>query len=285
MSKNDYKVTSSTCRIKEGYPHLCWMDIRVKKLHSAASENRDYLFVCHIGSESFEYTYPARKLLNIFEQKEVRIKSKSYPRYTFFIEYASGILYHCLSDGLDEEDIICALCAQTTYTAHEKLKASIDELPCNPIPHLVARTALWATENDYKACLKKGSTANSPHVRRKKAKETLGWDKDKKTYLDSNNFPNSQMKAIFKKRGIILKGYETCHIWEKSCYDTRYHTCYANLVLLPRALASLSDHDKNIRDILKYRALELFGFWLDEKEPRPTEPPAHYPAPEEWLHP
>lgn len=279
--KNKYIVTSSTARCKEGYPHLCWMDIGVAKLQSAAEEGKDYLFVCHIGADTFEYTYPAQKLLRIFEQKEVRVKGASSPRYTFFIEYAAGVLYHCLTNGADSDDMICSLNPQTTYKAHEKLESAVQELSSNPFPFLIARTALWATADEYKECLAKGHTAKAPHVRRKKANEVLGWDADEKIYLDSNCFPNSQMKASLKKRSIIPIGYETCHIWEGTCYETEYHTCYANLVLLPRALASLSDHDENIRDILKYRAYELFGF-TPKGKPKPHKP-TNYPDSQFWL--
>ena len=94
--------------------------------------------------------------------------------------------------------------------------------------------------------------------------------------MDDNSYPNKQMKTSMKKRGIIPSGYETCHIWEGTCYDPRYHTCYANLVLLPRAIASLSDHSENIRAILKYRAFELFGF-KPEGADDPVRP-ENYPA-------
>ncbi|HWQ55093.1 MAG TPA: hypothetical protein VN442_15505 [Bryobacteraceae bacterium] len=46
------------------------------------------------------------------------------------------------------------------------------------------------------------------------------------------------------------KGFQNCavcHIWPNSCYDERYHTCVANLVLLPSALASLTDFDPQVR--------------------------------------
>lgn len=157
------------------------------------------------------------------------------------------------------------------------------EISCEHLPILIARTSLWATKQDYEACLASGSPAKHPNKKRKKSGEKRGWnDPEKKDfYLDDNTFPNRQMKAALKKRGVKPKDFETCHIWENSCYEFEYHTCFANLVLLPRALASLSDHNKNISDILKYRAYELFGF-VPKGKPTPQKP-NNYPAEEYWL--
>ena len=175
------------------------------------------------------------------------------------------------------------------------MKDVVSELKCNHfLPLLIARTALWAKKEDHLRCKSKDGRdiyAASPHVRRKRVGEKRGEytdvegnevyrEKGKKYYLDDNSYPNAQMKAALKRQGIIPKGYETCHIWEETCYDPRYHTCFANLVLLPRAIASLSDHDDNIRDILKYRAYKLFDFWPDEYNPPPVEEPKNYPS--EW---
>lgn len=168
--------------------------------------------------------------------------------------------------------------------ANIELENVLAEVACSHIPLLVARTALWASKEDYEQCLAKGSHAKYPNKKRKKADQKRGWNDPVKKdfYLDDNTFPNRQMKAALHKRGIEVKHYETCHIWEETCYEFEYHTCYANLVLLPRAIASLSDHNENIRSILKYRAFELFGFFPKGKSI--PQKPHNYPSENEWRH-
>ena len=91
--------------------------------------------------------------------------------------------------------------------------------------------------------------------------------------LDDNTFANTAIKmAILKgleKYGVhgnekqIIRGFEACHIWPKTCYDARYHTSVANIVLLPREIAGLTDHCQAVEDLLKYEAWKRFGFKPD----------------------
>ena len=55
----------------------------------------------------------------------------------------------------------------------------------------------------------------------------------------------------------------------------------ANIVLLPRALAGLSDHDSEVQRALQYRALELYSWW-PEGLPEPTKPDFYPPV---WRDP
>ena len=99
--------------------------------------------------------------------------------------------------------------------------------------------------------------------------------------LDDNTFANTAIKmAVLKsleKFGIhgnekqIFKGFEACHIWPKTCYDARYHTCVGNIALLPREIAGLTDHCQAVEDLLKYEAWRRFGFKPDEAAV-PTRP-------------
>lgn len=145
---------------------------------------------------------------------------------------------------------------------------------------LVAKTAIWAPLAEHLAC---NGQAKYPHIRRAKSHEKRGRAETGES-LDDNGTPNRQMKAALKKAYHIalLKGsYETCHVWPKTCYDTRYHTCFANLVMLPRSIAALSDHDKRVQTVLQYRAFELFGWHPEDKaEPRKPE---NYPT--DWFDP
>ena len=98
--------------------------------------------------------------------------------------------------------------------------------------------------------------------------------------LDDNTFANRAIKLAvlegLKHYGIDTSGikfdrYEACHIWPKSCYNEKYHTSVANLVLLPREIAGLTDHCKAVEDLLKYEAFKRFGFKPDPEDINPGE--------------
>lgn len=55
----------------------------------------------------------------------------------------------------------------------------------------------------------------------------------------------------------------------------------ANLVLIPRALAGLTDHRQAMQTILQYRAYELYG-WHPDEQPTPKSPPNFR---ENWRNP
>ena len=94
--------------------------------------------------------------------------------------------------------------------------------------------------------------------------------------LDNNSYANVALKkSIGRAPGLV--GFETCHIWPKTCYDVRYHTLVPNLVLLPRAIAGLTDHDKHVEACLKYRAFERFGWYPGREAEDPAKTPASPP--------
>ncbi len=148
---------------------------------------------------------------------------------------------------------------------------------------LVADTGLWVSPDYYRRLLADtGTGALFPRVRRARvgqgeARGQLVGD----IRLDDNSYANVAIKrALGLPRGAAV-GFEACHIWPLTCYDERYHTLVANIVLIPRALAGLSDHEAEIQRALQYRAFELYEWWPDE-QPRP-EKPDFYPA--EWRDP
>ena len=273
-------------------PELCWMNISVEKLKKAAKlDGAEYYFHCHVGDEDFSYRLNARQLLETFKDKKVRTKrSRGRDAHSFYIEYGTGELVHSLSDCHlhEEENTICKLefCKkgkvgkiEKTKTLEEifsesKLEKAMTWHERKLLAKLIAKTAIFATVEDFEEDKRQ---AKHPHIRRKHAHEKQGWKGNE--YLDDNTYPNAQMKAVAAKRyNLAPRGYTTCHIWEQTCYDTRYHTCIANLVLLPSAIASLSDFDKQIQDILKFRAWELFK-WSPSGKRVPK--PSHYPV--NWV--
>ena len=114
--------------------------------------------------------------------------------------------------------------------------------------------------------------------------------------LDDNTYANKAIKYAIcedlKKYGISVSindfsknEFEACHIWDETCYNKKYHTSLANLVLLPRSLASLTDHCDAVKKLLQYEAWKRFGFKPKEEcyyehyheENRTPSDPLHEP--------
>ncbi len=149
---------------------------------------------------------------------------------------------------------------------------------------IVAEVALWAHPDVHRAHVspENPSGAFYPHIRRRRGGEKLGIQDDG-SYLDSNNYANTAMAQAlgYSKQSQVGKGFNTCHIWRDTCYDPRYHTTVANLVLLPAAIVSLSDADAEVMASLQYRSFELYTWWPSElMQPKK---PARYP--DNWLPP
>ena len=94
--------------------------------------------------------------------------------------------------------------------------------------------------------------------------------KDGTIRFDDNTHANTAIKTAILKGlshyGIhggskqLFSGFEACHIWPETCYDARYHTSVANIILLPREIAGLTDHCTAVEELLKYEAWKRFGF-------------------------
>lgn len=108
--------------------------------------------------------------------------------------------------------------------------------------------------------------------RRKKTKEERGTtieEKDEngnlvKIILDDNTMANKAIKSAIKK-SLSVKGefsdYMSCHIWDSTCYDARYHTSVFNLVLVPTAIAGLTDYNQAVKEMLQYESARRFGVY------------------------
>src|SRR5437762_445526 len=117
---------------------------------------------------------------------------------------------------------------------------------------LVAETGLWAHPDVHLRLLREsGCVARYPNVRRAR----LGQGEKRGQVvdgirLDDNSYANLAIKRALGLGRNEAEGFEACHVWPRTCYDQRWHTALANLVLLPRALAGLSDHDQEIQAAL-----------------------------------
>lgn len=136
---------------------------------------------------------------------------------------------------------------------------------------LIATTSLWAPpvvveklfseENNPTASWYKNT--RRLRVRDKEIKNTF----KEGIYLDDNTKANIAIKAAvgLKKP----KNFATCHIYDNSTYDCRYHTAIPNLVLIPRPIYSLTDHLEECKDFLKYYSFTRYGFYKDSIPKKP----------------
>lgn len=82
---------------------------------------------------------------------------------------------------------------------------------------------------------------------------------------DDNTIANQAIKkAILLSRGYArihnfrqFKDYQACHIWDNP-QNPRFYASIANLVLVPSAFAGLTDYCQPIKDLLRFRAWDLF---------------------------
>ena len=147
---------------------------------------------------------------------------------------------------------------------------------------LVADPGLWVNPEFHNRLVRDtGSAAMFPKVRRARISqgEYRGQIVDGVRF-DDNSYANVAIKRA-AGLGKSAEGFEACHIWPLTCYDERYHTAIANIVLLPRALAGLSDHAIEIQTALQYRAFELYR-WFPKDAPQPVKP-EFYPS--NWREP
>ena len=148
---------------------------------------------------------------------------------------------------------------------------------------LVAETGLWASPEVHRRL---AASANGPAFfpNRRRYRAGQGEQRGQRlgdVVLDHNSYANVAIKRAIGVPRADVKGFEACHIWPLTCYDERCHTVIANLVLLPRALAGLTDHSPEIQRALQFRSWELYG-WCPEGKPQPTKPSGY---PTTWREP
>lgn len=201
----------------------------------------------------------------------------------------------------DYDSLFCQLIAENT------LFASIDvfndvkngNLGAAKLTKSVLKTIKVSGANEY------GSWDYMAHARRVgEEKNTLFTDVDndevtakiegkypglcKKIIVDDNTWANIYIKTailksynkkfpenpLFEQRTKdYFADYEACHVWDLPG-DRRYYASIGNLVLVPRALAQLTDHCDAVKQLLRYEVWKRFGFKPDE-EKEPKEPKSY----------
>jgi hypothetical protein len=146
------------------------------------------------------------------------------------------------------------------------------------LPRLIARSAVWVDPSVFRALRKKIPHGTwFPNCRRGKNGEP------KRGVVDGVRFDDNTMANLAIKLAVLgsrdrCTRMHVCHVWPETCYDVRYHTSLANLVLLPAPLAGFSDHHQVVAECLRYRSYELFG-WHPEETAAPEMPIATLLAP------
>lgn len=135
------------------------------------------------------------------------------------------------------------------------------------LPELVAACSLWASPEIFRYLqAENGLGVWYPNVRRARENngEVIGTVRDG-IRLDDNTYANTALKQALPPGAGGFDNCAVCHVWPNSCYDQRYHTCLANLVLLPSALASLTDFHPEVQAALQFRSWELYGWYPREQ--------------------
>lgn len=141
---------------------------------------------------------------------------------------------------------------------HEALKSHTDGDINSILLELLAKTAIWVDPRVVGILMteeKHGSTNENAlwyfNVRRRrtgdppKGKYSLGIKMDDNT--DANL---AYKKACGANSEIKFVNFEVCHIKSEICYDPEYHTSITHIVLVPKAIASLTDHLDKVKDSL-----------------------------------
>lgn len=287
FTKNYMVKSRKTCS-EQGHPDLCWMNIGIDKLDECCAAGKKYNFECEIYGDSYKFFIDGKELRRAFLENDVTIMKAAgagTKKYSFYFNYAKGEIYDKLAESGSR--LVCRLRSfdGLGYVCGEQeLEKNLGE-NISVIANLIAKTAVWAPVKYHLDCRDAQGTcfAKYPNVRRKKASEKRGIDPENpQMRLDDNSYPNRQMKEMGKEvYHCNFKGYTVCHLWDETCYNEKYHTCFANLVLLPAALSSLTDFNQEIQSILKYRSYDLYH-WLPDGEEAPKKPKFY---PEHWVTP
>lgn len=136
---------------------------------------------------------------------------------------------------------------------------------------LLARVSLWVDPVVYR---NRKIRVVYPKTRRKKSREK------RKEWVDGAKLWTNEppQKAFFTAIGSKSSRYKNCnlcHLYEKSVYLPKHYTNLANITVVPKSLASLTECFP-VQEVLKWHSYKLFGY----KGPEGKAPvkPSYYPA-------
>jgi hypothetical protein len=151
------------------------------------------------------------------------------------------------------------------------LRRALANLSTN-LTAVVARCAIWASPEVVMALRLEPENQDARwwyNCRRAKGQEGKPGTFVDGVCLDNNMRAGSCIKRVCRMENHLgHSNWTACHIWAKSCYDPRYHTSIPNLILLPAALADLTDFYGPTIAALRYRSYELYDWYAWDNPPR-----------------
>ena len=294
----------------------CAIDIPLKKMQEAIDQGVPVVVKHHLIEEdvyygTYEYRFVAKRLWKNLEDAGVLPKNGARTK-NLHLKCSTGEIYRTvnlyerIAKPTNRKRILKYHGEQALMFAEEAEKNAIlklvnsensdkatlikelKSLSDNYLSRIVARTAIMATLDDYLEC-EHHDGVKHPNFRRrtnkeKGLKEIISEDPithEKKTiYLDDNKKIIRMMKEMAARRyGIVYDQYHACHVWAGTCYDPQCFSNFANVVLLPNSLASLSDYNKDVIKELKRKSYTLFKHWHPSAEKEPDRSIVKLP----WL--
>lgn len=143
---------------------------------------------------------------------------------------------------------------------------------------LVVETSLWVSKDIFDFITENSKLRTPgvfyPYAVRKQGAELEGkkprWKETKngRLFIDSNHKPQNALSYCLTGKSFQAafkdKNYACCHIYgNKYIHEWKYFTCIGNLIFLPSALQSLTDHDEDVMNCLSQIAYLRFG-WKPE---------------------
>ncbi|MEX1191710.1 MAG: hypothetical protein WEA99_07020 [Brumimicrobium sp.] len=89
-------------------------------------------------------------------------------------------------------------------------------------------------------------------------------------YLDDNVCANVAIKKALGFQTNEIKNFNTCHIYDLSTYNVKYHASIPNLILVPNSIYALTDNSEECKNFLKYISFKLYGFYIGQPPEKPN---------------
>ena len=279
-------------RVSDSY----FKDAIYEYINKITDENSKKKLLCTINEVYHRANDPIDYVMKFIEEKlnksctSKKLKPKSIENYcSGFRKYAQVLIgfYHAktaVEIDVDNDLIFCELIVKNVLCASQEVFKAVKEGRLGTDENIgkANKYASW----DYMKSARKTHTKKGDKV---KTDIVIGGSGE--FVADDNSNANKYIKMailesyrrkypnnpIFLNATIdsLKNGYEACHIWDLPG-DRRYYTSIGNLVLVPRALAQLTDHNKAVKNLLRYEAIQRFDFQPDDKDDEEVSEPKNY---------
>lgn len=267
-----------------------------ESIYKITDENSNEKLLCTIDEIYDRANDPVDYVMKIIKKRlnksctPKKLKTKSIENYcSGFRKYAQVLIgfYHAktaVEIDVDNDLIFCELIVKNVLFASKEVFKAVKEGTLGTDENIGKgnKFASW----DYMKSARKTHTKKG-----EKVKTDIVIGSSDEFVADDNSNANKYIKMailesyrrkypnnpIFLNATIdsLKNGYEACHIWDLPG-DRRYYTSIGNLVLVPRALAQLTDHNEAVKNLLRYEAKKRFGFQPEMKKKKRVSKPQNY---------